>query len=131
VKVDVRSVLTCETVLRHLTPSATAATRRRAAWSSSARPFGIIAAQSIGEPGTPARPCAPSTSAAWPPGVLNSKFAYIEGHGALPRRLRLVQTADGGDIVLNKTGSMQVVDAAARRSKLLQHRRGVRFLHVR
>jgi DNA-directed RNA polymerase subunit beta' len=71
---------------------------------------GIIAAQSIGEPGTQL-----TMRTFHIGGVASSGFKTPEIRIRTPgkvsyRGLRLVQTADGGSIVLNKTGSIQILD---------------------
>ena len=71
---------------------------------------GIIAAQSIGEPGTQLTMrtfhIGGVASAGFKQPEIRVRSAGIVRH----RGLRLVQTADGHNIVLNKTGSIQIVD---------------------
>src|SRR6188768_732867 len=72
---------------------------------------GIIAAQSIGEPGTQL-----TMRTFHIGGVASGGFKTpeirIRASGTIKyRSLRLVETADGGSIVLNKTGTIQVLDA--------------------
>ena len=71
---------------------------------------GIIAAQSIGEPGTQLTMrtfhIGGVASAGFKQPEIRVRFAGIVRY----RGLRLVQTADGANIVLNKTGSIQIVD---------------------
>jgi len=71
---------------------------------------GIIAAQSIGEPGTQL-----TMRTFHIGGVASAGFKQpeirVRSAGILRYRgLRMVQTADGANIVLNKTGSIQIVD---------------------
>ncbi len=51
-RVKIRSALTCESAAGRVRADATAATWRPARWSKIGEAVGIIAAQSIGEPGT-------------------------------------------------------------------------------
>ncbi|HEX4892688.1 MAG TPA: DNA-directed RNA polymerase subunit beta', partial [Hyphomicrobiaceae bacterium] len=72
---------------------------------------GIIAAQSIGEPGTQL-----TMRTFHIGGVASGGFKTpeirVRSSGTIKYRgLRLVETADGGSIVLNKTGTIQVLDA--------------------
>src|SRR5687768_4574063 len=72
---------------------------------------GIIAAQSIGEPGTQL-----TMRTFHIGGVASGGFKTpeirVRASGTIKyRSLRLVETADGGSIVLNKTGTIQVLDA--------------------
>ncbi|MFW6217354.1 MAG: DNA-directed RNA polymerase subunit beta' [Verrucomicrobiota bacterium] len=71
---------------------------------------GIIAAQSIGEPGTQLtmRTFHVGGIAS---GVLKNPEIKIRTGGKIKYKgLRIVQTADGANIVLNKTGSVQILD---------------------
>jgi DNA-directed RNA polymerase subunit beta' len=75
---------------------------------------GIIAAQSIGEPGTQL-----TMRTFHIGGVASGGFKMPEIRVKSPgiiryKGLRLVQTAEGGNIVLNKTGSIQLVDDEGR-----------------
>jgi DNA-directed RNA polymerase subunit beta' len=72
---------------------------------------GIIAAQSIGEPGTQLT-MRTFHIGGIASGVLKNPEIKIRNGGKVKYRgLRIVQTADGANIVLNKTGSVQIVDA--------------------
>jgi DNA-directed RNA polymerase subunit beta' len=75
---------------------------------------GIIAAQSIGEPGTQL-----TMRTFHIGGVASGGFKMPEIRVKSPgviryKGLRLVQTAEGGNIVLNKTGSIQLIDDEGR-----------------
>ena len=71
---------------------------------------GIIAAQSIGEPGTQLT-MRTFHIGGIASGVLKNPEIKIRVGGKVKYRgLRIVQTADGANIVLNKTGSVQIVD---------------------
>jgi DNA-directed RNA polymerase subunit beta' len=90
---------------------------------------GIIAAQSIGEPGTQL-----TMRTFHIGGVASSGFKTpeirVRSVGKVAYRgLRLVQTADGGSIVLNKTGSIQVLDDEGRELEVYNIVVGS-FLHV-
>jgi DNA-directed RNA polymerase subunit beta' len=72
---------------------------------------GIIAAQSIGEPGTQLT-MRTFHIGGIASGVLKNPEIKIRTGGKVKYRgLRIVQTADGANIVLNKTGSVQILDA--------------------
>jgi DNA-directed RNA polymerase subunit beta' len=71
---------------------------------------GIIAAQSIGEPGTQLT-MRTFHIGGIASGVLKNPEIKIRTGGKVKYRgLRIVQTADGANIVLNKTGSVQIFD---------------------
>ncbi|MEM8867473.1 MAG: DNA-directed RNA polymerase subunit beta' [Verrucomicrobiota bacterium] len=71
---------------------------------------GIIAAQSIGEPGTQLT-MRTFHIGGIASGVLKNPEIKIRVGGKVNYKgLRIVQTADGANIVLNKTGSVQIVD---------------------
>jgi len=71
---------------------------------------GIIAAQSIGEPGTQLT-MRTFHIGGIASGVLKNPEIRVRTGGRVKYRgLRIVQTADGANIVLNKTGSVQIVD---------------------
>ncbi|MGJ8653359.1 MAG: DNA-directed RNA polymerase subunit beta' [Opitutaceae bacterium] len=71
---------------------------------------GIIAAQSIGEPGTQLT-MRTFHIGGIASGVLKNPEIKVRVGGKLNYKgLRIVQTADGANIVLNKTGSVQIVD---------------------
>lgn len=71
---------------------------------------GIIAAQSIGEPGTQLT-MRTFHIGGIASGVLKNPEIRIRTGGRVKYRgLRMVQTADGANIVLNKTGSVQILD---------------------
>ncbi len=71
---------------------------------------GIIAAQSIGEPGTQLT-MRTFHIGGIASGVLKNPEIKVRVGGKVNYRgLRIVQTADGANIVLNKTGSVQIVD---------------------
>ena len=71
---------------------------------------GIIAAQSIGEPGTQLT-MRTFHIGGIASGVLKNPEIKIRTGGKVKHRgLRIVQTADGANIVLNKTGSVQILD---------------------
>ena len=75
---------------------------------------GIIAAQSIGEPGTQLT-MRTFHIGGIASGVLKNPEIKIRTGGIVKYRgLRMVQTADGANIVLNKTGSVQILDADER-----------------
>ena len=72
---------------------------------------GIIAAQSIGEPGTQLT-MRTFHIGGIASGVLKNPEIKVRSGGKLKYKgLRIVQTADGANIVLNKTGSVQILDA--------------------
>jgi DNA-directed RNA polymerase subunit beta' len=72
---------------------------------------GIIAAQSIGEPGTQLTMRTFHIGGVASGGFKTPEIRVRSKGTVRYRSLRLVQTADGGNIVLNKTGSIQIVDA--------------------
>ncbi|MDD3179966.1 MAG: DNA-directed RNA polymerase subunit beta' [Opitutaceae bacterium] len=71
---------------------------------------GIIAAQSIGEPGTQLTMRTFHIGGVASSGFKNPEIKVRNAGIVKYRGLRLVQTADGFDIVLNKTGSLQILD---------------------
>jgi len=71
---------------------------------------GIIAAQSIGEPGTQLT-MRTFHIGGIASGVLKNPEIKVRAGGRVKYKgLRIVQTADGANIVLNKTGSVQILD---------------------
>ena len=72
---------------------------------------GIIAAQSIGEPGTQLTMRTFHIGGVASGGFKTPEIRVRSTGIVRYRGLRLVQTADGGNIVLNKTGSIQIFDA--------------------
>ena len=75
---------------------------------------GIIAAQSIGEPGTQLT-MRTFHIGGIASGLLKNPEIKIRSSGKVKYcSLRIVQTADGANIVLNKTGSVQILDAEDR-----------------
>ena len=73
--------------------------------------IGIIAAQSIGEPGTQLT-MRTFHIGGIASGVLKNPEIKVRSNGIVKYQgLRIVQTADGANIVLNKTGSVQILDA--------------------
>ena len=90
---------------------------------------GIIAAQSIGEPGTQL-----TMRTFHIGGVASGGFKTPEIRVKSPgtiryKGLRLVQTAEGGNIVLNKTGTIQLLDDEGRELETYNIVIGS-FLHV-
>ena len=75
---------------------------------------GIIAAQSIGEPGTQLTMRTFHIGGVASGGFKNPEIRVRNSGIVKYRGLRLVPTADGASIVLNKTGSIQIVDAEER-----------------
>ena len=71
---------------------------------------GIIAAQSIGEPGTQLTMRTFHIGGVASGGFKTPEIRVKSAGKVKYRGLRLVQTADGGSIVLNKTGSIQILD---------------------
>ena len=71
---------------------------------------GIIAAQSIGEPGTQLTMRTFHIGGVASAGSKNPEIKVRNTGLVKYRGLRLVQTADGHNIVLNKTGSIQIID---------------------
>jgi len=71
---------------------------------------GIIAAQSIGEPGTQLTMRTFHIGGVASGGFKTPEIRVKSAGTVKYRALRLVQAAEGGNIVLNKTGSIQIVD---------------------
>ncbi|MFZ5495751.1 MAG: DNA-directed RNA polymerase subunit beta' [Verrucomicrobiota bacterium] len=71
---------------------------------------GIIAAQSIGEPGTQLTMRTFHIGGVASAGSKNPEIKVRNAGIVKYRGLRLVQTAEGFNIVLNKTGSLQIID---------------------
>jgi DNA-directed RNA polymerase subunit beta' len=71
---------------------------------------GIIAAQSIGEPGTQLTMRTFHIGGVATGGFKTPEIRVRSAGKVQYRALRLVSTADGGSIVLNKTGSIQIID---------------------
>ena len=71
---------------------------------------GIIAAQSIGEPGTQLTMRTFHIGGVASAGFKQPEIRVRSAGIVRYRGLRLVQTADGASIVLNKTGSIQIID---------------------
>src|SRR5271163_3352879 len=71
---------------------------------------GIIAAQSIGEPGTQLTMRTFHIGGVASGGFKTPEIRAKSAGGVKYKALRLVQAAEGGNIVLNKTGSIQIVD---------------------
>jgi DNA-directed RNA polymerase subunit beta' len=71
---------------------------------------GIIAAQSIGEPGTQLTMRTFHIGGVAAGGFKTPEIRVRSAGKVSYRGLRLVETADGGSIVLNKTGSIQILD---------------------
>jgi DNA-directed RNA polymerase subunit beta' len=76
--------------------------------------IGIIAAQSIGEPGTQLTMRTFHIGGVATGGFKTPEIRVRSGGVVKYRGLRLVQTADGAAIVLNKTGSIQILDGEDR-----------------
>jgi DNA-directed RNA polymerase subunit beta' len=75
---------------------------------------GIIAAQSIGEPGTQLT-MRTFHIGGIASGVLKNPEIKVRTGGSVQyKNLRFVQTADGANIVLNKTGSINILDSKGR-----------------
>jgi DNA-directed RNA polymerase subunit beta' len=72
---------------------------------------GIIAAQSIGEPGTQLTMRTFHIGGVASGGFKNPEIRVRSAGLVKYKGLRLVPTADGASIVLNKTGSIQIIDA--------------------
>jgi len=72
---------------------------------------GIIAAQSIGEPGTQLTMRTFHIGGVASGGFKTPEIRVRAGGKVKYRGLRLVETADGASIVLNKTGTIQILDA--------------------
>ena len=75
---------------------------------------GIIAAQSIGEPGTPLTMRTVHIGGVASGGFKTPEIRVKSAGTVKYRALRLVQAAEGGNIVLNKTGSIQILDDEAK-----------------
>src|SRR3954470_19296825 len=75
---------------------------------------GIIAAQSIGEPGTQLTMRTFHIGGVATGGAKNPEIKVRNSGLVKYRGLRLVQTAEGHNIVLNKTGSLQIIDESDR-----------------
>jgi len=71
---------------------------------------GIIAAQSIGEPGTQLTMRTFHIGGIATGGLKNPEIRIRQGGRVKYKGLRMVQTADGASIVLNKTGEVQILD---------------------
>ena len=71
---------------------------------------GIIAAQSIGEPGTQLTMRTFHVGGIASGVLKNPEIKVRTGGKVAYKGLRIVQTADGANIVLNKTGSVQILD---------------------
>jgi len=76
--------------------------------------IGIIAAQSIGEPGTQLTMRTFHIGGVATGGFKTPEIRVRSGGKLKYRGLRLVPTADGASIVLNKTGAIQILDAEDR-----------------
>jgi DNA-directed RNA polymerase subunit beta' len=90
---------------------------------------GIIAAQSIGEPGTQLTMRTFHIGGVASGGFKTPEIRVRAGGLVKYRGLRLVQTADGASIVLNKTGTIQILDAEDRELETYNIVVGS-FLHV-
>ncbi len=90
---------------------------------------GIIAAQSIGEPGTQLTMRTFHIGGVASGGFKTPEIRVRSGGKVKYRGLRLVETADGAAIVLNKTGSIQILDAEERELETYNIVVGS-FLHV-
>jgi DNA-directed RNA polymerase subunit beta' len=90
---------------------------------------GIIAAQSIGEPGTQLTMRTFHIGGVASGGFKTPEIRVRSGGKVKYRGLRLVDTADGAAIVLNKTGSIQILDAEERELETYNIVVGS-FLHV-
>jgi DNA-directed RNA polymerase subunit beta' len=75
---------------------------------------GIIAAQSIGEPGTQLTMRTFHIGGVASGGFKTPEIRVKSAGTVQYRALRLVETADGGSIVLNKTGTIQIIDDEGR-----------------
>jgi DNA-directed RNA polymerase subunit beta' len=75
---------------------------------------GIIAAQSIGEPGTQLTMRTFHIGGVASGGFKTPEIRVKSAGTVKYRALRLVQAAEGGNIVLNKTGSIQILDDEAK-----------------
>jgi len=90
---------------------------------------GIIAAQSIGEPGTQLTMRTFHIGGVASGGFKTPEIRVREGGTVKYRGLRLVQTAEGASIVLNKTGSIEIHDDEERELESYNIVAGS-FLHV-
>jgi DNA-directed RNA polymerase subunit beta' len=90
---------------------------------------GIIAAQSIGEPGTQLTMRTFHIGGVASGGFKTPEIRVRSAGRVCYRSLRLVQTADGGNIVLNKTGTIEIRDADDRELETYNIVVGS-FLHV-
>jgi DNA-directed RNA polymerase subunit beta' len=90
---------------------------------------GIIAAQSIGEPGTQLTMRTFHIGGVAAGGFKTPEIRVRSNGKVAYRGLRLVETADGGSIVLNKTGSIQILDEEGRELETYNIVVGS-FLHV-
>ena len=91
--------------------------------------IGIIAAQSIGEPGTQLTMRTFHIGGVASGGFKTPEIRVRSSGLVKYRGLRLVETAEGGSIVLNKTGTIQIVDAEERELETYNIVVGS-FLHV-
>ena len=118
-KVKIRSVLTCQVQARGLRACATAATWPAASMVNIGEAVGVIAAQSIGEPGTQltmrtfhiggtaSRRAEQSTLEARNDGTV--KFV----------NLNTVQSKDGDLVVMNRNGEIAIMDENGPRARAL------------
>ncbi len=90
---------------------------------------GIIAAQSIGEPGTQLTMRTFHIGGVASGGFKTPEIRVRSTGTVKYRGLRLVETADGGSIVLNKTGTIQILDADEKELEVYNIVVGS-FLHV-
>ncbi|MCP5530648.1 MAG: DNA-directed RNA polymerase subunit beta' [Opitutaceae bacterium] len=90
---------------------------------------GIIAAQSIGEPGTQLTMRTFHIGGVASGGFKTPEIRVRAGGKVKYRGLRLVETADGASIVLNKTGTIQILDSEDRELETYNIVVGS-FLHV-
>ena len=81
---------------------------------------GIIAAQSIGEPGTQLTMRTFHIGGGASGGFKTPEIRVKSAGTVKYRALRLVQASEGGNIVLNKTGSIQILDEEANLRVLAQ-----------
>ena len=90
---------------------------------------GIIAAQSIGEPGTQLTMRTFHIGGVASGGFKTPEIRVRASGTVKYKGLRLVETADGGSIVLNKTGTIQIIDADDKEVEIYNIVVGS-FLHV-
>ena len=90
---------------------------------------GIIAAQSIGEPGTQLTMRTFHIGGVASGGFKTPEIRVRASGTVKYKGLRLVETADGGSIVLNKTGTIQILDADEKEIEVYNIVVGS-FLHV-